>query len=388
MDDDALDAPGSGARLSPGEFRALFDAAPDGIVVVDERGRILEVNPQVEEMFGWSREELLDRDVEVLVPERVRSAHREERSEYTAAPRKRPMGIGMQLEGRRKDGSRFPVEISLSPVHRDDGPHVIATVRDVSERLRLRRFGTGTLQATEEERRRIARELHDDTAQRLATVLLRLRLAANAESPERQEIMDEIRSEIQEVVDGLHRITRGLRPPALEEAGVVMAIRSHLRRVSEASGVRTELEVGEDRPELDRRLDPDRRLVLYRVIQEAVANTVRHSGADSVSISLQDTGGGVRAVVEDRGTGFDPKEIRARGEGLGLIGMEERVSAVGGRLEIDSEAGRGTRVLTEVPATASGEATGGVARSGGVAGSGITTSIGADDADERESSPE
>lgn len=340
----------SNARLSPEEFRAVFDAAPDGIVVVDRDGRIREVNPQVERMFGWSRDDLLGREIEVLVPEELREVHRGERSDYTDSPHTRPMGIGMQLEGRRKDGSRFPVEISLSPVRRGEDLHVIAAVRDVSERLRLRRFGTLTLRAAEEERRRIARELHDDTAQRLATVLLRLRMAAGSEAEDRDRILDEVREAIQETVEGIRRIARGLRPPALEEVGLVAALRSHLREVSAATEVEADLTDDLSASDFEHRLDPERRLVLYRVVQEAVSNALRHSGTSSVSVRLEEAGGRARAVVEDRGRGFDPEAVDERSGGLGLIGMEERVSAVGGRLEIDSEKGRGTRVVAEVPA--------------------------------------
>lgn len=338
------------SELSPEEYRLVFEAAPDGILVVDDEGRIRDLNPQLEDLFEYDRSELLGREVELLVPDRIRSEHRGHRHEYQESPHRRPMGIGMRLTGRKKDGTEFPVEISLSPVRRDDEVHVIAVVRDVTERLRLRRFGTRTLKAAEDERRRLARELHDDTAQRLATVLLRLRLAGNVEDDEGQRaILDEIRDEIHATMEGIRRIARGLRPPALEDVGLVAAIQAHVRGTSEASEVDVRLETEGDPAELNRRLSPDQRLIVYRVIQEALSNAVRHSRTDRAMVRLGADGDRLRVVVEDRGKGFDPAAVRRRGEGLGLVGMEERVTSVGGRLELDSEYGRGTRVVAEIP---------------------------------------
>ena len=215
MERNSSDDPGSSDALSGDEYRRVFEDAPDGIVLVDEEGRIRDLNPRVEELFGYEREELLHREVEALVPEALRADHREHRRSYEESPHPRPMGIGMHLEGRRKDGSRFPVEISLSPLRRDAETHVIAVVRDLTERLRLRRFGSRALEAAEDERRKLARELHDDTAQRLATVLLHLRMAERADEEERAEILEEVRDEIHETAEGIRRIARGLRPPGL-----------------------------------------------------------------------------------------------------------------------------------------------------------------------------
>ena len=117
-----------------GLFRALLEAAPDGMVIVDQAGKIVLVNGEAERMFGYPRAELVGQKVEVLVPQQFRSRHEEKRRDYTRDPRTRPMGIGMELSGRRKDGSEFPVEISLSPLKTAQGTLVSAAVRDVTER--------------------------------------------------------------------------------------------------------------------------------------------------------------------------------------------------------------------------------------------------------------
>lgn len=331
------------------EYRAVFEASPDGILVVDEQGRIRDLNPQAEELFGYGRAELVGEPVETLVPEGARSVHTREREAYVRNPEPRPMGIGMELTGLRKDGREFPVEISLSPLRRgeDDGLLVIATVRDVSQRKRLRAFGAGALHAAEEERRRIARELHDDVAQRVATLIIRLRLAQReAVSEEREAMFEGIREELLECSEAIRRLARGLRPPALEDAGIATAIRAHVR---ERLG-HEEIEVSLDAEPVDGALDDDVKLALYRIVQESLSNVVRHAGAGRVRISVRRADGEILAEVEDDGSGFSfAGEVDGSGERLGLLGMQERANIIGGRLEISTEPGSGTLVRVRVP---------------------------------------
>ena len=115
-------------------FRELLEAAPDAIIEVDREGRIVLLNLVTEKMFGYTREELLGKPVEILVPEALRGGHAQHRADYWDHPVTRPMGSGLSLRGRRKDGSSFPVEISLSPVKTEDGFRVTAIIRDISER--------------------------------------------------------------------------------------------------------------------------------------------------------------------------------------------------------------------------------------------------------------
>lgn len=337
------------ALLNADEYRAVFEASPDGILVVDEHGVIRDVNPQVEALFGWAREELLGEAVEMLVPEVFRTAHQEHRRRYLRNPHARPMGAGMELQGRRKDGSEFHAEISLSPWHKGDHFHVICSVRDVTDRKRLRDFSLGAMRASEEERQRIARELHDDTAQRLATLMLRVRLMGNESDVEaRDKKLEEFREELLAAVEGVKRIARGLRPPELEEVGLEAAIQAHLRSLREGAGFDVEASIDP----VDHLLTTDARLALYRVVQESLSNVMRHAGTGGARLSLTAEGGMVRLAVEDDGPGFSQAKARKSGGGLGLTGMQERAGMIGGRVEIESTPGRGTVVRLNVPAQA------------------------------------
>lgn len=328
------------------EYRAVFLSAPDGILLVGDDGRIKDLNPQAEAMFGYRRDELMGQEIEVLVPEESREIHRGERAGYMGDAHVRPMGIGLQLTGRRKDGSELPVEICLSPMNAEEGASVIAMVRDVTERNRLRAFGVSALRAAEDERQRIARELHDDTAQRLAALLVRLRVIGRTDdSEERDRQLEEAREEIQESAESVRRIARGLRPPILDEDGVIGAIRSHLSDLEEAYALDMKLEV----PNAPPRLSSDSELALYRIVQEAMANVVRHAGASFVRVEVNAADGRLVATVEDDGRGFDPTTSIQKGRGLGLVGMRERARNAGGRLTIDSEMGKGTRIQVEMP---------------------------------------
>ncbi len=212
-------------------------------------------------------------------------------------------------------------------------------------RQRLRDVAARALRAEEEERKRISRELHDDTAQTLAALLIRLRLARAAPEAMREGVLEELRAELVEAIERVRRFARGLRPPALEELGLVPALESHVRGLSETVGMEIRMTVDP----LERALSPESELVLYRIAQEALSNAVRHSGASSIGCRLLREADTAVLVVEDDGAGFSLDQVTSENRGLGLFGMQERASYVGGRVEISSTAGVGTIVRVSIP---------------------------------------
>jgi len=326
------------------EYKTIFESAPDGIIVVDRTGRIIDANPEAARLFGYDRETLVGMAVDRLVPDAARGRHPEHREHFHEHARRRPMGVGAELEAVDARGRTFPVEISLSPIEIEGVARVVATIRDISVRRRLRNFGIGALRAAEEERARIARELHDETAQELATHLVRLSVLQRS-AFEHAEELEQLRDGLRRTAEGVRRVARGLRPPELEDAGFVPALRAHVRHVLEAHDV--EIEIGVEATP-DPLLDPDELLALYRILQEAISNSVRHADAGRIRVDVGLDDSRVWATVEDDGHGFDPDHVGDDGvSGLGLVGMRERASMIGGRVTIDSSPA-GTTVRLEL----------------------------------------
>ncbi len=214
-------------------------------------------------------------------------------------------------------------------------------------RARLREVAARALGSAEEERKRIARELHDETAQTLAALLIRLRLVQRANDGDaRAKLLEEMRADVGQALEGIRRFARGLRPPALDELGLVPAIESHVRSLEEISGLRIRVESEEVAGDLP----PQAELATYRIVQEALSNVVRHARATHAWVRIAHDGARLVVAVEDDGRGFDPARVMStEGGGLGLFGMKERAGYIGGQVEVASTPGGGTRVRAEIP---------------------------------------
>jgi signal transduction histidine kinase len=216
---------------------------------------------------------------------------------------------------------------------------------DLSERF-SRDSVRRVVEAQELERARLARELHDETGQALTSILLGLKpLERTAESAEARTALESVRELVISTLQDVRRLAVELRPSALDDFGLVPAVERLTETFREQSGLRVDLEtqLGEER------LPSEAETTLYRVIQEALTNVVKHSAAKRVSILLQRKNSAVVAVVEDDGAGFDPSNTRV--DAIGLAGMRERVSLAGGRLQVESSPGAGTTVVAEVPSS-------------------------------------
>ncbi|MFQ5703219.1 MAG: ATP-binding protein [Gemmatimonadales bacterium] len=214
-------------------------------------------------------------------------------------------------------------------------------------RRRLRSVAHGATKAQEMERQRLSRELHDDTSQRLAALVLQLRLARDAPDEEtRNARFDDLREEMVDIAEAVRRFAYGLRPQALDQLGPVAAIAEYARLLSEGSGQQIDLKADQ----ISGLLSADGELVLYRIVQEAISNAVRHSGADNIKVRIERCDTEVVGTVTDNGCGFIEDGILARGSTcLGIFGMRERASYVAGQLSIQSEPQNGTTIQVRIP---------------------------------------
>jgi signal transduction histidine kinase len=221
-----------------------------------------------------------------------------------------------------------------------------AVAVDLSQRV-ARDTVRRVIEAQELERRRLARELHDETGQALTSILLGLkaiRSAATDEDAARAET--DVRELVVQALQDVRRLAVELRPSALDDFGLVAALERLATTFAERSGIPAAVESTLS----EQRLPPELETVLYRLVQEALTNVVKHAGAERVSILVTQSDGGVRAVVEDDGQGFSPGEVRV--DALGLVGMRERLALLGGTLSVESEPGAGTAVVADIPLTA------------------------------------
>jgi signal transduction histidine kinase len=199
------------------------------------------------------------------------------------------------------------------------------------------------VEGQEHERRRLARELHDETGQALTSILLGLRALEEAKGEDLGSAVGKLREQVVQTLQDVRRLAVELRPTALDDFGLAAALERLSSSFAEQTGIAVELESGLS----DERLPSDVETVLYRIVQEALTNVVKHAQAKHVSIVLRKKEGAVTAVIEDDGRGL-PRDGRGDG-GLGLVGMRERVALVNGRLEIESAEGAGTTLVVEVP---------------------------------------
>lgn len=336
---------GRASRLAELKYRGLFESAGQAIVVFDAAGAVREANDAAARLFGRPQLAMAGMPLADLVGEEAASAMLSRRMAETER-------IDFALTTEAGETWLEPV---CTVVPGSDGDLTLCLFRDVTARRGFQSYAREIVRAQEDERQRIARELHDASLQSLVLLCRRLdeveEAAGDGLPPEVATALRGARGLAEAIGAELRSFARDLRPSVLDDLGLGAAIRSQVNALTERSGVAGRFTL-EGRP---RRLPSAVEVLLFRIAQESLRNVERHAQASKVEVRLAFRPDAVVLEVEDDGRGFQvPRSttnLAAAGR-LGLLGMQERASLAGGICEIDSEPGKGTRVRVELPVTA------------------------------------
>jgi PAS domain S-box-containing protein len=343
------------ARLS-----AIVDSAMDAILTVDEDQKIVLFNRAAEQLFGINREQVIGMPLERFLPARFRQAHRAHIEQFgKTGVTSRRMGDVTKLSALRTDGEEFPIEASISQVAEGRHRYFTVILRDITLRDRyetelkrqqteLRALSAQVLEAREEEKTRIARELHDELGQLLTALKMDLGwLSANL--PESESLAAKTRhmtETLDQTVSSVRRIAADLRPLMLDDLGLPDATAWLVEDFSRRSGVQCRFRMPEE--QLLNDLDRTVANTVYRALQESLTNIARHAKAQNAWIVLEMTDDSIMLEVEDDGLGISPADI-GKTRSLGLKGMRERTLHLGGTLDISRAPRGGTRVTLHLP---------------------------------------
>jgi PAS domain S-box-containing protein len=328
------------------QLNKLFQRLPQPVIVMNENGRALRVNPEFARVFGYTSEETVGRRLcELIVPGDLGQDSDNE-------PELVPEGLQGEVEvvRQRKDGSQLHVLVVSVTVSLPGRRTELWTIyRDITARKRveasLQAVSSRLLEVQEAERRHLARELHDEVGQMLTGLRLLLKLNGDSSVDKIKGRFDQARSIVDDLFGTVRRLSFDLRPADLDQFGLLPALLALFERYTSQTGILVDFK----HRDVDRRFESKVETAAYRVVQQALTNAAQHAGVAGVTVRLWAEANKLHLEVEDRGRGFDPEIVMKVTRSSGLFGMSERTSLVGGRMTIDSTPGEGTTITAELP---------------------------------------
>jgi len=348
-------------RIREGEARlsAIVDSAMDAVIAIDARQRILLFNAAAERIFGISALEAVGTPLDRLIPDRYRAQHQRHVEQFgDTGITTRRMGSTMVLSGLRASGEEFPIDASISHVTVSGQRIFTVILRDITDRVaaeaeiershrELRALSKAANEAIEAERRRVARELHDELGQLLTAMKLDLGDLERHLPPGDAglaESVDRMRGLLDEMVASTRRISTDLRPLMLDDLGLGAALDWLVQNFTKRTGVAVRMEISEALAEVG---EPQASAV-FRIVQESLTNVARHSGATEVTVQVTEAQGKVTVEVHDNGRGIAPEDQGKRGS-FGLLGIRERARLLGGNAIIGNHPSGGAVVTAHMP---------------------------------------
>jgi PAS domain S-box-containing protein len=346
----------------------MIQAAMDAIITVDRAQRVVLFNPAAERMFGRRAGEMLGRTLDDLLPEAARAPHADHlRAFASGGPSNRMMSPLRTVRGRRANGETFPIDASISKVVLDSGVYYTAILRDVTQRVQanqaleqyrveLAGFSQRLLEQEKQTTRRLAQALHDELGQTLAAMRLIYDACRPQAGDDPSHLMHRLDGLITDANRQVRQVLIDLRPPLLDELGLVAALDNEMRqRAPLSNGVELRLDVPAALQ--NRRWAPEAEYAAFMVSREAVHNAIRHARPTMVRVELDGNENGFTLSVIDDGCGLPIGGALAAPGHLGMVGMRERAHAIGAALDVESAPGEGTAVRlrwrdTNAPTTA------------------------------------
>jgi PAS domain S-box-containing protein len=339
-------------KESQNRLESIVQSAMDAIIAIDDDQRIVVFNAAAEKLFGCPEQDAIGTLLDRFIPERFRTAHRAHLRQFGQSEvATRELGWTRVLVGLRDSGEEFPIETSICRTLAGGKNIFTVMIRDVTERRRaeeaLASVSRRLIRAQEEERTLIARELHDDFNQRIALLAMNLETLKQDLPNSNGKVIrriEEARRETSELASDIQALSHRLHSSKLELQGLIGAARGLCREFSD----RHNIEITLRSHDIPKELPKEVALCLFRVLQEALQNAMKHSGVKQFEVSLKGALNEIELTVHDAGTGFDPAKAMS-GHGLGLTSMRERLKLVNGQLSIDSQSPRGTTIRARVP---------------------------------------